>query len=69
MARQLDGIDTALPEKDDGEFQEIAQPSWRVEFARENGKIVGVQVSGNVGGVGVFQLLTPPSGRLRHIVH
>lgn len=61
--------DSAIAQKNEGEFQEIARPSWRIEFVRKDNEITGVKVSGDAGGVAVFQLLASPSGQLRHIVH
>lgn len=51
------------------EFQEIARSGGRIEFVRENGQVNSVQLSGNHGGVLMFQLLASPNGRVRNIVH
>ena len=58
------------PVQDTGkEFQEIARSGGRIEFVREDGQVKSIQLSGNGGGVLMFQLMAAPDGRVRNIVH
>ena len=68
MARQQ-SKKTDKSKKPAREFEEIGRPGWRVELVRENDEVTGIKISGEGGGIRLFQLRASLTGELREIVH